>query len=79
MPRYYFHFRDATRLPDDPGLDFSDLLTARREAINSLLEIARHRLQDADRQQWTIDVYDHAGAALLEAALTIEVRHAAAK
>ena len=74
MPRYYFDHRDGDHfLPDDEGLEFDGIETARDEAARSLAERARDVLPGALRRVLTVEVSDETKEPLLEARLIFEV------
>ena len=72
MPRYFFDTNDGDMLDlDDVGLDLTDHEAARREAIAALPDMARDKLPDGDRRNFSVRVRDEAGAAIYSASLAL--------
>ena len=75
MPRYYFDVRDGDRfVPDEVGLVFPDIATARDQATRALAEMARDLLPGTVRREVAIEVKDESRALLLCAGLSFELR-----
>ncbi len=73
MPRYFFDIHDGERLyRDAEGSDCASLDEVRLEAMQSLPEVARHRiaLRDEDRQAFTVLVRDEQHNVIYSATLT---------
>ncbi len=74
MPRYFFDTYDGNQmLPDETGLDLSDLAAAKLEARKALRDIARDGLPDGNHATFVVSVRDEAGAVLVRAALSLVV------
>lgn len=72
MPRYFFDTNDGDMLDeDDVGLEFADPEAARRGAIAALPDMARDRLPDGDRRDYSVRVRDEAGTVLYSASLAL--------
>jgi hypothetical protein len=57
MRRFYFEVREGNSfIPDDEGLEFSDIGTAEREAAEAAASIARDRLPKGDARDITVEV-----------------------
>lgn len=75
MPRYYFDMQEGDRVvPDEVGVVFPDIESARDQATRALAEIARDTFPGALRREIAIDVKDDTRAPLLRARLTFELR-----
>ena len=72
MPRFYFDVFDGeTTTVDKIGLDVdNDLQQVRNLAIDALPDIARERLPDGDRAEFTVTVRDEAGFDIFRAILS---------
>ena len=66
MPRYFFHqIHKGERIPDDRGIDLSDLGEAREEALAGALEIMADRLwQNKEPNHSRFEICDSKGAVL---------------
>ena len=72
MPHYFFDTNDGDMLDeDDVGLEFPDPESARRAAIAALPDMARDRLPDGDRRNFSVRVRDEAGTVLYAASLSL--------
>ena len=72
MPRYFFDTNDGDMVDeDDVGLEFADHEAARREAIATLPDMARDRLPDGDRRNFSVRIRDEAGTVLYSASLAL--------
>ncbi|MCE4226739.1 hypothetical protein HCU64_23640 [Methylobacterium sp. C25] len=75
MPRYFFDVADGDRhVRDEEGLELPDGESARREAICSLLDIARDELPDGDHRSFVITVRDGDETSLLSARLALDAK-----
>lgn len=73
MPRYFFDVLDGDRhTRDDEGLVLVDRESARREAIASLIDIARDELPDGDRRSFVVRVREGSARYLLAAKLAVD-------
>ena len=75
MPRYFFDMQDGDRfVPDEVGVVFPDIESARDQATRTLAEIARDTFPGTFRREIAVEVKDDARAPLLHARLTFELR-----
>ena len=59
MPRYYFDIHDGGSTKDDTGTESDNLGEVRRQAIQTLPDIAREQIpHDGDRRTFTVLVTD---------------------
>ena len=73
MPRYYFDILDGDQQTrDDEGLVLANAEAARREAIASLLDLARDELPEGDHHAFEIKVRDTQDHYLLAAKLAVD-------
>lgn len=73
MPRYFFDVMDGERqTSDDEGLVLANRETARREAIASLIDLARDELPDGDHRSFVIKVREDDGDYMLAATLSLD-------
>ncbi len=73
MPRYFFDVIDGDRQTrDDEGLVLVDRESARREAIASLIDLARDELPDGDHRSFRIRVREGSTHYLLAATLAVD-------
>ena len=50
MPQFYFHIREQDHLiPDEEGMVLLDLAEARREALESCMDLIRNRVHGSHR------------------------------
>jgi hypothetical protein len=74
MPRYFFDVTDAGEASiDDIGVELPSLEAARREALQTLGEIAKDELPNGDHRQFSIDIRAGDGPAILSASLSLRV------
>ena len=74
MPRFFFDVTDSGNVSiDDLGIELPSLEAARREALQTLGEIAKDELPDGDHRQFSIDIREGDGAAILSASLSLRV------
>jgi hypothetical protein len=73
MPRFYFDVFDGeTTIPDEVGLDVDDdLEQIRHLAIDALPDVAREKLPDGDRAEFTVIVRDAGGRNIFRATLSL--------
>jgi hypothetical protein len=73
MPRFYFDVFDGeATTPDIVGIDVEDDLERIRElAIDALPDIARERLPNGDRAEFTVTVRDEHGSDIFRATLSL--------
>ena len=72
MPRYFFDTNDGDMFAeDDEGLEFPDSEAARRAAVAALPDLARDKLPDGDRRDFTVSVRDEAGMIVYSASLNL--------
>jgi hypothetical protein len=66
LGRYYFHIRDGWNvIPDEEGMELSDIYAARAEAYASADDLAREALRDGTRiGAWAIVIADQSGKIL---------------
>lgn len=73
LPRYYFDVIDGDRQTrDEEGLVLANRESARREAIASLLDLARDELPDGDHRSFLITVRDACDRYLLTVTLAVD-------
>jgi hypothetical protein len=74
MPRYHFHTEDGHHHPDPDGLELSDPLSVRTEAIRALGQLVSERHEDFWREgSFRMIVADHTGLTLIILDLTATV------
>jgi hypothetical protein len=74
MARYFFDIDDnGKNVADTEGVDCRDLAAAKREAIQTLLEIANDDLPDGDHYSLAIKVRDQSGRFVVDTALNFNV------
>ncbi|MFN7024424.1 MAG: DUF6894 family protein [Pseudorhizobium sp.] len=62
MKRYFFNLHDDISLPDTVGSEHPDLLSARREAVDTIGErLKGSLLKKADLSSWLMNVTDEHG------------------
>jgi hypothetical protein len=62
MTRYFFNLHDGISLPDSIGSEHPDLLSARREAVETIGErLKGSLLKSADVSSWLMNVTDEHG------------------
>ena len=66
MPQFYFHIREQDHLiPDEEGMVLLDLVEARREALESCLDLIRNRVHGSQRPDGLrIEIADASGKVL---------------
>jgi hypothetical protein len=75
MARYFFDVTDSGKVSiDKEGVEFGSLDEARREALQTLGEIAKDELPDGDHRQFSIDIRQADGAPILSASLSLQVK-----
>ena len=72
MARFYFQFREGAQARDTVGLELGNVEEARREAITSIMEIAKGDIPASERKEWIVNVHDDTGP-VLEVRLTLNV------
>jgi uncharacterized protein DUF6894 len=75
MPRFYFDVFDGEiTTPDKIGLDVEDGLERIRDlAVDALPDLAREKLPDGDRAEFTVTVRDEDGSDIFRAVLSFRV------
>jgi hypothetical protein len=64
--RCYFHLVNGpTMIPDDTGVEVSDIETAQREAVRAIQEMKAEAGEDEDWLGWRLNVVDSTGQVLL--------------
>lgn len=67
MPRYYFHTQTVSRITGAEGMELSDILAARAEAIRTSGELVRDGVATFwGSRPWSVTVTNAVGAILLE-------------
>lgn len=62
MARYFFNLHDSISLPDTVGSEHPDLLSARREAVETIAErLKGSLLKETDVSSWLMNVTDEHG------------------
>ena len=62
MPRYFFHVRDGTYIPDDEGVELPDIAAARIAAIRATGETLRDMGSHSwNGTEWSMEVTNEAG------------------
>ena len=75
MPRFYLHLRKGEQFFRDPeGAVFSDLESARREAMRSAREMAAESVKHNQEIDGQLEIMDEAGETLLVLTLKDTVR-----
>lgn len=78
MPRFYFDITDNGRIEiDDEGAEFPDLEVARKDAANSLVEIAKDALPDGDARDFVIDIREGDGPPQITIRISLRVERRA--
>lgn len=73
MPRFFFDITDNGRVERDlEGTEFPDIEGARKDAMSTLVEIAKDELPDGDARDFVIDIHD--GDSKPRITVTISVR-----
>lgn len=76
MPRYYFDAHDGDRfIRDDTGVDLPGIEAAKDEASKVLPEIAREKMPDGSRRDFTIEVRDETGRPVIRAGLSFFIEY----
>ena len=74
MPRFFFDSREGSRfIPDDEGLEFSNLNAAEQEAATAAAEMGRDRLPTGDSRDITIEVRNEHGQRVLTVRVAMEI------
>jgi hypothetical protein len=77
MPRYYFDIHDGETFTQDlGGLELEDVAAAQAEAQRALAEVAKDKLPDKNRRDFTATVRDEAGQTVLRITLLLRVESA---
>ncbi len=75
MPRFYLHFRRGEHFFRDPeGAVFSDLESARQEALQSARDLAAESVKNNQEIDGQFEIMDEAGENLLTLTLKDTVR-----
>ena len=72
MARYFFDIVDGGLTLDDEGVEFADVRTASREALQSLPDRANSHITDHQIGEVTVTVRDDRGIPVYRATLTID-------
>jgi hypothetical protein len=74
MPRFFFDTReDDTFIPDDEGMELSNLTAAEQEALEAAASIARHKLPTGEARSITIEVWTEDRRRVIAATVTMHV------
>jgi hypothetical protein len=74
MARFFFHIReDDTFIPDDEGVELTDLSAAEQEALEAVASIARDRLPAGQARSITIEVRTEDSRCVLAATVSMHV------
>jgi hypothetical protein len=74
VPQFYFDVREGSRfMPDDEGLELSDLDHAEREAAEAAAEIGRDRLPKGDAREITIEVRNEHRQRVLTVTVSMQI------
>ena len=74
MLRYFFDVTDTGIVSaDDEGTELASIEEARREALQTLGEIARDELPDGDCREFVITIREGDGPVILTASLSLRV------
>jgi hypothetical protein len=77
MPRYYFDIHDGETFTQDlEGMVLEDIEAAQAEAQRALSEVAKDKLPDKNRRDFTATVRDEAGQTVLRITLLLRVESA---
>ncbi|UCI10500.1 DUF6894 family protein [Mesorhizobium sp. B1-1-8] len=75
MARYFFDSGDRDIvLKDEVGVECDGIESARREAIQGLIDLTRDALEDLDGQQLFIEIRDEHGEKLARLSLSLDTR-----
>ena len=72
MARYFFDIVDGGLSLDDEGVEFADVRTASREALQSLPDLAESHITDHQAGEVTVTLRDDRGTSLYRATLKID-------
>jgi hypothetical protein len=65
LPRYFFHVRDGTDMPDHVGTELPDVAVVREEAVRTVGEMLRDVAGFWTGEEWRMTVLDEAGERVL--------------
>ncbi len=78
MPRYFFDITDLGRgHTDDVGSELADLNEARHEALATLDDISRGKLEEEGDRRFVVEVHEGDGPALFRASLILKLEELA--
>jgi C4-type Zn-finger protein len=74
VPRYFFEIHDGEHFTSDyVGIELDGLEAAKAEAKKALPDIAKDKMPDGDRRDFTVIVKDEVGHEVLRAKLSLVV------